>query len=276
MGAHLLPLDEATTRLRPSRRRYLGVHPIAVSSIVGTDSRSGDFDRDFHALRPHVRERRRRVAEAFPDGDFPPIVVEKLGDAYFVIDGHHRVAVARARRMATIDAEVTELTARWHLSADPDCLEFVHAEQERIFMVESGLANVRPELRLRFTRPLGYRQLLETIQLHGYRLMLDAHRPLPRGEIALDWYSRVYLPALEFVDCELFDVVCPHATASDRFLWLNEQQRELSLDHGDQQLTDVVRLASEQIAQRRRGVRARLRRAEPSCAASGRRRSRRS
>lgn len=260
MARDLLPLKQATERLRPFRRRYLGVRAIEVSKIVGTDSRDGDFDRDFHARRPDVRERRRRVAQAFPNGDFPPIAVEKFGDAYFVIDGHHRVALARHLRMATIDAEVTELTARWHLGADADVGELIHAEQERLFMTESGLVDVKPDACIRFTRAVGYRQLLETIQVHGYQLMIDAARPLERGAIALDWYSRVYLPTLEVIDDERLDGVCPEATISDKFLWVFEQRRELSVEHGTQQLSDVVRLATRQIARRRRGVRRLLRR----------------
>jgi hypothetical protein len=260
MARDLLPLDEATERLRPFRRRYLGVRPIELSSIVGTDSRVGDFDRDFHALRPDVRERRRRVAEAFPNGDFPPIVVDKLGDAYFVIDGHHRVAVARQRRMATIDAEVTELTARWHLGADADLVELVHAEQERIFMCESGLAAVLPDAHIRFSRAVGYRQLLETIQVHGYRLMLDARRALEPGEIARDWYCRIYAPTVEVLHDERLDTVCPQATDWDRFLWVYERQRELSVEHGARELPDVLRLATQQVARSRRGLRRLLRR----------------
>ncbi|MGH3014917.1 MAG: chromosome partitioning protein ParB, partial [Gaiellaceae bacterium] len=104
----LLPLDQAIERLRPFTRRYVGIRPIPVAQIVGTDSRGSDFDRDFLPRRPDVRERWRRVEQAFPDSGFPPIVAYQLGDAYFVIDGHHRVAIARRRRMETIDAEVTE------------------------------------------------------------------------------------------------------------------------------------------------------------------------
>lgn len=79
---------------------------IPVRQIVGTDSRGGDFDRDFVRLRPPIAARMRRVAQAFPNGDFPPIVVYRVGEAYFVVDGHHRVAIARQRGMETIDAEV--------------------------------------------------------------------------------------------------------------------------------------------------------------------------
>jgi ParB/Sulfiredoxin domain len=260
MAGDLLPLKQATERLQPFRRRYVGVRPIDVSRIIGTESRGGDFDREFRALRPDVRERRRRVGDAFPNGEFPPITVEKLGDAYFVIDGHHRVAVARQRGMATIDADVTELIARWHLGADADAAELLHAEQERLFMTESGLAETMPDARIRFSRAVGYRQLLEAIQIHGYRLMLDAHRPLQRGEIARDWYSRIYLPAVEVIDDERLDGVCPEATMPDRFLWVYEQRRELLVEHGTQELTDVITLATRDIARRRRGVRRILRR----------------
>jgi hypothetical protein len=256
VARELLPLKQATERLRPFRRRYIGVRAIDVRTIVGTDSRSGDFDRDFRPRRPDVRERRQRVARAFPNGDFPPIAVEKVGDAYFVIDGHHRVALARHLRRATIDAEVTELTARWHLGAEADPIELIHAEQERLFMTESGLGDVRPQACLRFSRAVGYRQLLETIQIHGYQLMLDAGRPFERREVALDWYSRVYLPTVEVIDDEGFEGVCPDATISDRFLWVFEQRRELSVEHGtQQQLTEVIRLSTRTIARRRRGVR---------------------
>jgi ParB-like chromosome segregation protein Spo0J len=37
----------------------------------------------------------------------PPIAVVRVGDAYAIRDGHHRVSVARARGAVTIDAIVS-------------------------------------------------------------------------------------------------------------------------------------------------------------------------
>jgi hypothetical protein len=88
MNNRLLSLDEATERLRPFRRRHVGVVPIAVDSIIGSLDRQDDFGRDFRARSPGLRERQRRLARAFTSGDFAPIVVEKLGDAHFVVDGN--------------------------------------------------------------------------------------------------------------------------------------------------------------------------------------------
>lgn len=255
MAGRLLELELATVRLGASRRRHLGIRPIEVASIIGTEGRGDDFDDRFSPLKPHVRERMRRLARAFPSGNFGPISVDKLGDAYFVVDGHHRVAVARKRGMVTIDAEVTELTARWHLSAVATCEELRHAEQERLFMTASGLAEVRPDARIRFTRAVGYRQLLETIQVHGYALMLDGQRRLARGEVADDWYANVYLPTVRLVAGKTLDGECRHATESDRFLWLWAQRHELSVEHGREQLADVVRLVTsdDRRTRRRRG-----------------------
>lgn len=179
-AADLLPLDEATRRLRPFARRHVGLKAIPVSTIVGTDSRGADFDRDFLPRRPEIGPRWRGVESAFPEGGFPPISVYKLGDAHFIIDGHHRVAIARQRGIETIDAEVTELTARWHLPADADLVELIHAEQERIFMDESGLEAAHPKAQIRFSRPSGYIELLENTQIHGYHLHAQ-RRPRARA-----------------------------------------------------------------------------------------------
>src|SRR5437763_183115 len=138
-GDRLLELDEVERRLKPFGRRYLGVRGIPLDAFVGTDSRASSFTRDFRPLHDFSRDRMRSLAGAFPDGVFPPIVAVKLGETYFVIDGHHRVALARRGGGETIDADVTELVALVPLPADADMLEVVLRELERIFLEDSGL-----------------------------------------------------------------------------------------------------------------------------------------
>jgi hypothetical protein len=229
---NLLPLDEATRRLRPFSRAYVGVRAIPVNQIIGTDGRGADFDRDFHPRRPDVTQRRASVERAFRDGAFPPIVAYQLGDAYFVIDGHHRVASARRQGIEMIDAEVTELRARWHLGPDADVVELIHAEQERVFMTESGLAETRPNARIRFSRPAGYLELLENVQIHGYHTMRKAGRVLEPPEIAAAWYDEIYRPAVEATRREGLTAVFPDATEADLFLAIYQRRRELFPDCG--------------------------------------------
>jgi hypothetical protein len=255
----LLPLDETERALRPFGRRYVGLREIPLSQIVGTDTRGIGFDRDFRPRRLESRERWQRVERTFEQRGFPPIVVYQLGEVYFVIDGHHRVAIARQLRMETIEAEVTELTARWHLDADADVVELIHAEQERIFMDESGLGEVRPDLTMRFSRPVGYLELLETVQIHGYHLMLQAGRALAPAQIAADWYERVYAPTVDAVYAERLNEICPEVTDPDRFLWVYQRRRELVPEYGRQPLCEAARQATVQLArERRRGLRGRF------------------
>jgi hypothetical protein len=254
--ADLLPLDEVSRRLRAFEQSYLGVMPIEVSKIVGTVDRVGEFDRDFLPRRRRVEDRWRRVEEAFPEGDFPPIQVYRLGEAYFVVDGHHRVAIARQRRMSHIDAEVTELRARWTLPADADLGRIIHAEQERIFMEESGLERARPEARIEFTRAQGYIQLLENVKVHGYHLMQVRGEVLPPEDIAADWYDRVYRPTVDAIRRdELFELY-PGATEGDLFLWVYQRLLELFPERGGVGYEDAIRAGKDERPPAGRGRRA--------------------
>jgi hypothetical protein len=251
--SELLRLEEAEQRLRPFNRRYAGIQSIRLDQIVGTDSRIGDFDRDFLPQRAELGARWRQVERAFAHSELAPIVVNQLGDAYFVVDGHHRVAIARQQRRETIDAEVTELRALWHLKADADPSELIHAEQHRIFMQESGLALVHPDACISFTQPHGYAQLLENLQAHGYRLMMRHARALAPSEIAADWYERVYLAALDVFHREGVE---PKWTKGDLFLCAYERRRELSVDRP----AALEEVARQILAGEEKGARSRFRR----------------
>jgi hypothetical protein len=196
----LLVLDEVERRLKPFGRRYLGVRAIPLDALVGTDSRASSFTRDFRPLLASSRDRLRSLEAAFADGAFPPIVAVKLGETYFVIDGHHRTALARRGGAEWIDADVTELIAGVPLSAGADMLEVVLRELERIFLEDSGLAKARPGARVLVSRPAHYLELLENIQVHGYHLMRGRGRVLENAEIAADWYDAIYTPTLVAID----------------------------------------------------------------------------
>jgi hypothetical protein len=88
-------------------KHFIGVCTIAVKSIHGTIERDGDFDYNFFPLRRSDEFRWRNVASAMLRGiDLPPIEVIKIGEHFFVNDGHHRISVARALGITYIDALV--------------------------------------------------------------------------------------------------------------------------------------------------------------------------
>jgi hypothetical protein len=105
----LLSFDEVRRALLANNRIHLGTNIVEVEKIVGTVGRRRDFDRSFLPTRASAEERWKRIDRAFHrTEDLPPVRVYKIGDSYFVLDGNHRVSVARYHGLLTMEAIVTE------------------------------------------------------------------------------------------------------------------------------------------------------------------------
>jgi hypothetical protein len=91
----------------------IGRRVVPIERLVGSVGRYGEFDRAFLPAKASVGAKWRRIGRTFYRGEeLPPVVLYKIGDAYFVEDGNHRVSVARYQGVEWIDAEVTELYPR--------------------------------------------------------------------------------------------------------------------------------------------------------------------
>jgi hypothetical protein len=105
---------------QPNGRRPLTLADAAVSAegparlevvplrrIVGTLEPTGDFDARFRPASDLARHRWERIALAQRKGiPLPPITLQEGPDGYYIIDGRHRVSVARALGQFDIDAWV--------------------------------------------------------------------------------------------------------------------------------------------------------------------------
>jgi hypothetical protein len=86
---------------------YAGIQAVPISSIIGSEGRTADFDADFHPLKESARERWVNMAMAYLARlSLPPIELIQVGNVYFVRDGHHRISVSRAFGQVAMDAEV--------------------------------------------------------------------------------------------------------------------------------------------------------------------------
>jgi hypothetical protein len=98
--------------LRAHNRVRRGIRVVDTDEIVGSVGRGQDFDNLFLPLRASTGERWKRVDIAFHRGlDLPPVSLYKLGGAYFVLDGNHRVSVARFHGLRSVEAEITEFVS---------------------------------------------------------------------------------------------------------------------------------------------------------------------
>jgi hypothetical protein len=105
----LLAFDDAHDGVRVTGRHDAGLRAIPLERIVGSLDRSTAFDRSF---RPRRRESRQRLASlraASRERELPPIDVYEFRGVFFVVDGHHRVALARETDAHFIDAQVVHV-----------------------------------------------------------------------------------------------------------------------------------------------------------------------
>jgi hypothetical protein len=88
-----------------------GEQLIPVANIVGSvDGASQLFDRNFRPVTDRARARLGSVLVAMRQGEpLPPIDVWAWRGQYYVLDGHHRVAAARALGSDYISAHVIEV-----------------------------------------------------------------------------------------------------------------------------------------------------------------------
>lgn len=91
-------------------RKFMGVSEIPIEKIMGSISRNNDFDIKFRPLKNNLRERWINVYTSLEAENWPPVRVHKIGEIYYVEDGHHRISVARSMGRAFLAAEVWEYT----------------------------------------------------------------------------------------------------------------------------------------------------------------------
>ena len=109
----LLSPDEIRRTVPASGAMYGGRRTLEVLRIVGSMGKHEQFDMNFMPLSGAASEKWKRIDRAFRLGqELPPVSLLELGGDYFVIDGNHRVSVARFHGVEWIDAEVTEVKSR--------------------------------------------------------------------------------------------------------------------------------------------------------------------
>src|SRR5215211_5467725 len=109
ISTRLLSFDDVRREFAANNRLHRGRRVVEVEEIVGSVGRWKDFDRSFLPARASVGHKWKRIDRAFQrDEDLPPVELYEIGDAYFVMDGHHRVSVARYHDVPTLEATVAE------------------------------------------------------------------------------------------------------------------------------------------------------------------------
>jgi len=109
----LLQLEERLAQMELESSFYAGVRSVEIERIRGTEGKVGEFDAKFNPTQDRSNDRWVGIAvERMRGRDLPPVKLVKVGDDFYVRDGHHRISVARALGQAYIDAEVVVMKMR--------------------------------------------------------------------------------------------------------------------------------------------------------------------
>ncbi len=122
--SRLLSLNDLAKGWTIRARHFAGRQNVSLTQIHGSENRTDDFDTAFHPLNNHGEDRWHGVAQAWMSGiELPPVELVKVGEVYFVRDGHHRISVAAALRVQEIDALVTEWVVDTAPAMAPEVVE---------------------------------------------------------------------------------------------------------------------------------------------------------
>ena len=229
----LLSYDEIKEKLHIGGPIYRGIKTVRVDQIAGSLNRYHEFDRVFLPASDTLAERWQRVNRAFyQEISLPPVVLYKVGQVYFVVDGHHRVSVAREQGQIEIEAEVRECATRVNITANikPEDLEIL--EDKVHFLERTSLDSIKPDANIKLTIPDGFERMLEHIAVHHYFMGLDLQRDISEEEAIADWYDHVYMPIINVIRDTNILKEFPEKTEGDLYLWVLDHQHYLAIEEG--------------------------------------------
>lgn len=251
----LVPFERIRQQLGLARSSYIGLREVEIEKIIGSVNRYEEFDNRFFPRMNASRDRWQHIRSVWDAGiDLPPVRLYKVGEAYFVEDGNHRISVASSRGARSIEAEVTEFST--HVEVDPrDVPEIILVAEREAFLRKTRLDVLRPGHAIRPTRLGAYETLLGHIEGHRYFRGLEG-ASLSFAEAVASWYDRVYNPLVGiFRSARVLDGIPGH-TEADLYVWISGRVFALEKRYGSK--IDMNRAVRELI-RRYRWPRASLR-----------------
>ena len=225
----LLSYDEIKEKLHVGGPIYRGVQTVRVEQITGSLNRYHEFDRVFLPASDKLAERWQSVNRAFyQEISLPPVVLYKVGEVYFVVDGHHRVSVAREQGQIYIEAEVRECATRVNLTPDIRLEDLEILGTKVNFLERTSLDSLMLAASLKVTIPDGFDRMLEHIAVHRYFMGIDWNRDISEEEAVAHWYDTVFMPVINVIRDTNILKDFPGKTEGDLYLWVLDRQRYLA------------------------------------------------
>ena len=223
----LLSFKDVRSKLHLSQNIDRGLQEIPMDRIRGSVGRYDDFTSAFLPRKKHMRQRWERVDVAMLAGKTPPIDVYQVGESYFVLDGNHRVSIARQHGLQTIEAYVWEFPTPHALSPEADIDELLIKSERFDFLKKIDQASPPIVREIVFTCPDCYGDLLDMIETYRQGLEEADENPVLIEQTVSAWYEEVYGPAIEIIQKNNLMARFPNRTEADLFLWAWKKNKVL-------------------------------------------------
>lgn len=232
-SADLIQYDDIRKRFSILELPNRELREIPLNAIIGSVGRYQDFSRTLLPLKESDRERWSRVRAAVDSLEgLPPIEVYKVGEVYFILDGHHRASIARELGAKEIQAYVREVDIKVPLSPDDQPDDIILKSEYASFLEKTHIDELVPNANVQLTAPGQYERLLEHIQVHRYFMGLDQRRDISFPEAVVHWYEKVYTPVSNLIRQRNLLRDFQGRTEADLYLWLMESRTQLEKDLG--------------------------------------------
>lgn len=230
--ADLLSFHEVRERLHLKQLVDRGIQEIPMTRIVGTVGRERDFNRAFFPREESLRQRWKEVKELAegPVG-FSPIELYKVNDVFFVVDGHHRVSVARSLNAPTIEAHVKEFMSPIPLTPDTSSEEVILKSALADFLETTGLVQ-EYSAEYEVTIPNGYQRLLDHISVHRYYRGIETKHDVSWQDALNSWRDTVYHPMVEAIQKSGILEQFSDKTETDLYLFVMDHLHHLRQRYG--------------------------------------------
>jgi hypothetical protein len=228
----LLPFDEVRERLHLKQITNRGIEEVPINRIVGTVGREHDFNRAFLPREESLRQRWQEMKDLAegPIG-FPPVELYKVHDVYFVIDGHHRVSVARSLNAPTIEANVKEFVSSIALTSQTSIEDVILNSALADFLETTGLTQEYAG-QYEVTIPNGYERLLDHISVHRYYRGIETKKDISWPDALTSWRDTVYYPMIDAIRRSGILEGFPGKTETDLYLFVMDHLHHLRQRYG--------------------------------------------
>lgn len=191
-----------------------GKQQVPLDHIQGSVGRYHDFDSRFQPKEHLASERYEEIKKAMQAGKrIPPVKLYQIKDEFYVLDGNHRIAAAKALGWTEIRGTIVEF-----IPGENSFNNLLYRQRAQ-FSKQTGLPYT-----ISLTEMGQYHYLLEQIRQHQSEMNRRKASRIDFKDAARDWYDHIYRPLVAIIRKADLLKYFPKRTLDDLYAYVSFHQ----------------------------------------------------